>query len=220
MPEVKDYIKNIQDAERRFIENPVEITKRADSINDDIEEKAGGYAAKFNTRTKIGSWYEEEILPGAFDDVLENDVRCLKNHDPNLLLARTTSGTLVLSVDEVGLRYEFQIPDRTVGRDLSNELDTGDISQSSFAFTVKEEIWIEREDDIPLRQIKKMKRLYDVAPVTYPAYQDTSVAKRSHDAYVKEHNTTPAKAEESQNQNQSRAFDEFDAQYMFNQNNQ
>lgn len=188
MSKNKDYIKNIEGAERRYFTGAVTIEKRADGE----EEKPAvieGYAALFNSPTEIGSWFREEILPGAFDDVLKDDVRCLFNHNPNNVLARSQDGkgTLTLSVDSKGLKYSYETPNRTYARDLADAIESGDVSQSSFGFTVAESVWIENDDEeTDLRQIKKVKQLYDVSPVTYPAYQDTSVAKRSHDAFVLE----------------------------------
>jgi HK97 family phage prohead protease len=108
-----------------------------------------------------------------------------------MLLARTGSGTLTLSVDERGLRYEFDAPNTTAGNDLLEMLKRGDVSQSSFAFTVKDEKWDEVKAEMPIRTITKVKRLYDVSPVTYPAYPDTTVAKRSLDAAKKQEQPEP-----------------------------
>jgi len=148
--------------------------------------KVVGYAAVYDKDSEIMWGFRERIAPGAFDDVLQDDVRALFNHDTNMLLARTTSGTLRLSVDDNGLRYEFDAPNTTAGNDLLEMLRRGDVSQSSFGFTVDEEMWEEKAGDIPVRTIKKVKRLYDVSPVTYPAYPDTTVAKRSLEQFREE----------------------------------
>jgi len=214
MSKNEDYINQFVDVERRFTPNPVTIQKRAEGDDENEVTIVTGYAAKFNKRTKIGSWFEEEILPGAFDDVLLDDVRCLKNHDANLVLARSNNGkgTLKLEVDEIGLKYTFSIPNRSVGRDLEDEIATGDISQSSFAFTAEEVIWIDREDEVSIRQIKKVGQLYDVSPVTYPAYQDTSIGKRAFDAHIANIEVkNPTQVDKNK-----RAFDVFDAQFQFN----
>ena len=84
-------------------------------------------------------------------------------------------------MDEKGLKYEFSVPDTSSGRDLLVSMDRGDITQSSFAFTVEDDSWEER-DGIDIRTINKVKRLYDVSPVSIPAYPDAndlSVAQRS-----------------------------------------
>lgn len=182
--ENKDYLKNIEGAERRFITPNLHLEKREEEEKPAIIE---GYAAMFNSRTNLG-WFEEEILPGAFDEVLNDDVRALFNHDPNLIVARSNKGegTLELFVDEKGLGYRFTPPDTTAGRDLQRNIELGLVTQSSFGFSISEQVWVERDGEPDLRQIKKLSRLYDVSPVTYPAYTDTSVAKRSHDAVIEE----------------------------------
>tara|TARA_R110001583_G_scaffold21308_3_gene80868 strand:+ start:21278 stop:21892 length:615 start_codon:yes stop_codon:yes gene_type:complete len=143
-----------------------------------------GYAAKFETRSRNLGGFVEVIKPGAFDDVLNDDVRALFNHDSNIVLGRTTSGTLKLTVDAVGLRYEITPPDSQTVKDLVLEpLKRGDINQSSFAFRVMSDgqHWDEDEDGVYVRTITKISRLSDVCPVTYPAYDDTEAATRSLD---------------------------------------
>jgi hypothetical protein len=186
MSKEKDYIAALENAERRFFVSPVTIEKREDS--EEGPSVIEGHAAKFNSRTNIANWFEEEILPGAFDDVLNDDVRCLFNHDPNQILARSVNGkgTLTLSIDEEGLKYRYETPDRSYAKDLEDAIAKGDVTQSSFAFRAKEVIWKERSDELDLRQIVKVERLYDVSPVTYPAYQDATVGKRSLDAFKAE----------------------------------
>lgn len=160
--------------------------------------KVMGYAAVFNSDSEEMWDFVERIAPGAFDGVLGDDVRALFNHDPSMLLARTSSGTLKLSVDEKGLRYEFEAPNTQAGNDLLEMLRRGDVSQSSFAFTVMDEKWDEVKDGMPVRTITKVKRLYDVSPVTYPAYPDTTAAMRSLEQYRKEHE--PKKEERAETQ--------------------
>ncbi len=141
-----------------------------------------GYAALFNSRTVLWDGYEEVIAKGAFDNVLKDDVRALFNHDPNLVLARTAANTLTIGVDDEGLWYEFELPNTTAGNDLLESMKRGDVTQSSFGFSISDSTWIEETKDgktVWLRTIKSLKRLYDVSPVTYPAYTDTSVALRS-----------------------------------------
>jgi HK97 family phage prohead protease len=152
-----------------------------------------GYAALFGSESDVLGWFVEEIAPGAFDDVLSDDVRALYNHDENLILARTASGTLELSIDERGLRYAFDAPNTTAGNDLLESIKRGDISQSSFGFRVRDDKWENMEMDQngkkmtkTKRTIMKVERLFDVSPVTFPAYPDTDVARRSMDARKKE----------------------------------
>lgn len=186
MSKEKDYIRAYEGAERRyFAGSEFRVEKRADEEDLNIVE---GYAALFNKPTVIADWYREEILPGAFDDVLDDDVRCLFNHDPNFILARSNKGkgTLELVLDSNGLLYRYTTPDRQFARDLQDAIEQGDVTQSSFAFRPKETKWTQVEGEMDLRQIVKLERLYDVSPVTYPAYTDTTVAKRSHDAFLTE----------------------------------
>ena len=147
---------------------------------DDDKATVVGYGAVFNSQSNDLGGFREFIAPGAFDGRLEDDVRFLVNHDANLILARTTNGTLRLSVDEKGLRYEADLPNTSTARDLMELLKNGTISQSSFAFTVEEDSW-EVKDGMNIRTIDKVSQLYDVSSVTYPAYNEasSSVALRS-----------------------------------------
>ena len=180
----QDYIKAFEGAERRYAVAEMRVEKRAEG--DAEVNVVEGYAALFNSVTTIGDWFREEIMQGAFDDVLQDDVRALFNHDANLILARTASKTLEIGVDEKGLWYRYTTPQRQYALDLVDAINAGDVSQSSFAFRAKEWTWVEKEGELSLRQITKVERLYDVSPVTYPAYSDTTVAKRSYDAFVQE----------------------------------
>ena len=139
-----------------------------------------GYGAVFNSMSNDLGGFREFIAPNAFEGRLEDDVRFLINHDANLILARTTNGTLRLSVDEKGLRYEADMPNTSTARDLMELLKNGTINQSSFAFTVEEDSW-EVKDGMNIRTIDKVSQLYDVSSVTYPAYNaaSSSVALRS-----------------------------------------
>lgn len=132
-------------------------------------------------------WYVEEVVSGAFDNVLNDDVRVLKNHDRNLILGRTKSGTAEIYINTAGnLEYKSEIPTkRSYGKDLIDELEKGDIDESSFAFYVEDSEWIERDsEEKPLWRILKVKLLLDVGPVTYGANPSTTVAKRSYDHYL------------------------------------
>lgn len=135
-----------------------------------------GHASLYNTRSEnLGGFYEY-IEAGAFTPELiaDSDVRALINHDQNLILGRTTSGTLRLQSDERGLKYEFDVPNTSYGNDLVVSMERGDINQSSFAFTVQEDDWSTDDDGNSIRTIKKINRLYDVSPVTYPAYPEAN----------------------------------------------
>lgn len=154
---------------------PVEAEFRADEETGVIS----GYAALFNSTTELWG-FREMIAPGAFTKTIKDgaDVRALFNHDPNYVLGRTKAGTLKIWEDERGLMYEISPQDTTVGKDLVSSIKRGDISQSSFGFTIEKEDWEIREGEPDLRIIREA-RLFDVSPVTYPAYEDTTVYSRS-----------------------------------------
>ena len=141
-----------------------------------------GHAAVYNQLSEDLGGFQERILPGAFDDVLGNDVRAFFNHDPNFILGRTSSGTLKLSTDKKGLNYSFDVPDTTAGRDLLVSMKRGDITQSSFAFQVEKDSWKDTSKGTEIRTIEKVSRLFDVSPVSIPAYptaNDLAIAQRS-----------------------------------------
>jgi HK97 family phage prohead protease len=110
------------------------------------------------------------------DSIGRDDIRALFNHDPNLVLGRNRSGTLRLSEDSEGLHYEVDMPDTSYARDLTEAMQRGDVSQSSFGFKVAGpdgQDFAEDEDGFPLRTLSKIS-LFDVSPVTYPAYTDST----------------------------------------------
>lgn len=155
---------------------------------DGPKKTIGGYAAIFNSRSaNFGSQREpvyEVIEPGAFRNVLSNDVRALVNHQGGLMtLARTKSGTLRISEDNIGLRYEFDVPDTQAGRDIYEIIKRGDIDKSSFGFRVEPkgqrfEMFEENGVEIVVRTITEFSELIDVSPVTFPAYEETIVEAR------------------------------------------
>jgi HK97 family phage prohead protease len=140
--------------------------------------KLVGYASVFNVESEDLGGFTEQIAPGAFRNVLAGnpDVRCLLNHDPNMLLGRTLNGTLVLREDANGLYYECTVPDTSAGRDVLTLAERGDISQSSFGFRIADEEW---SMDGTKRIIRSVSALYDVSPVTYPAYPTASAQARA-----------------------------------------
>ena len=151
-----------------------------------------GYAAKYETETNIGP-FMESISRGAFDNVLENDVRALINHDPSLVLGRTSAGTLELTSDDVGLKYRVKLGNQQYATDLYESIQRGDISQSSFAFTIKEQTWSE---DRSSRKVNEVAQLLDVSPVTYPAYKEATVVAREEEEEAKEIRTAEPKPSE------------------------
>ena len=142
-----------------------------------------GYGSVFNSMSNDLGGFREVIAPTAFEGRLEDDVRFLFNHDPNMLLARSTNGTLKMSVDKVGLRYEAQIPDTSTGRDVLTLLRNNTLNQNSFAFVVEDDSW-EVRDGMNIRTINKVSMLADISLVSYPAYNEAkTVALRSMEAW-------------------------------------
>jgi HK97 family phage prohead protease len=165
------------DAERRFTSVPVEI--RADSNKRTI----GGYAAKFERHSQNLGGFVERIAPSAFNKSRGNGwtgVIARYNHDDNMVLGTIGGGTLRLGVDEIGLTYEVDLP--KARSDIFELVQRGDVRQSSFAFAVDMDgdDWTTTDQGFPLRTLTSV-RLYDVAPVNTPAYEDTSVGLRSLD---------------------------------------
>ena len=144
----------------------------------------GGIAAVINSVTDLG-YFEEVIEEGAFDNALskEYDIRCLFNHEAELILGRTKASTCNVFVNGDGnLEYTW-IPDYENPTHMSvvRSIMRGDITQSSFAFTIKEQKWSEstKYGSMGKRTITMIEDLYDVSPVTYPAYADTEADARS-----------------------------------------
>lgn len=137
-----------------------------------------GHAAVFNREADIGGWFAESVAPGAFRRAIaEDDVRSLFNHDPSYILGRNRAGTLKLSEDEQGLLTTTSPPDTSYARDLLVSIERGDVSQMSFAFRVLREEWDET-GDVLKRKILEVE-LFDVSPVTFPAYTQTDVGLRA-----------------------------------------
>ena len=151
---------------------------------DDGKLKFRGHAAVFDEWTEIPSWsgsFMERIARGAFRKVLSDgaDVRFLINHD-GLPLARTAAGTMTLKEDTKGLRVDAELAPTTLARDLAVLLERGDISQMSFGFRVgKHEVEADEENETVKRTITEFSDLYDVSPVTFPAYEGTDAALRA-----------------------------------------
>lgn len=148
--------------------------------------KVEGYASVFNSRSKDLGGFTEIIDPAAFNGVIErSDVLALLNHDQDrgvLARSRKGVGSLTLTVDERGLHYSFDAPNTALGNELVEGLKRGDITTSSFAFTVAGERWDKDEDGRYVRTITQIDKLFDVSPVYNEAYEDTSVALRSLEA--------------------------------------
>lgn len=170
---------NNEKIERRFLK--MDVRAKQDGEKRYIE----GYAAVFNQETVIGSWFREMIEPGAFKRVLSEkpDVIAAYNHNWEAVLARTTNGTLTLWEDETGLGYRAEVNDNDPeALSVYAKVERGDVSQASFAFTVRAEKWVSPPNDskdLPLRSISEVDELYDVGPCPFGAYPQASAQARS-----------------------------------------
>lgn len=155
--------------ERRFTTGEFEV--RTTATGGVVVE---GHAAVFNRYSQDLGGFVEQVAPGAFTKTIqEADVRALFNHDPNQVLGRNKAGTLRLSEDTLGLLYQVDLPDTSFARDLAVSMERGDVTQSSFGFRVMPngDDWSFTEGETPLRTLNELS-LFDVSPVTYPAYLD------------------------------------------------
>jgi HK97 family phage prohead protease len=146
------------------------------------QPKVEGYAAVFNNVTNIGS-FQEVIQRGAFKRSLAegDDVVCLIDHNPSLILGRRSAGSLTLEEDDKGLKFSCALPDTTVARDAYANLKAGNLRECSFGFFVDSEdgeTWTRNADGSMLRTLVSV-RLFDCSIVTFPAYDNTSASARN-----------------------------------------
>ena len=166
------------DLERRILPLEVRVERRENG-----QAVIRGHAAVFGQLSEDLGGFREQIMPGAFADAIQtDDVRALFNHDPNWVLGRNRSNTLTPAEDARGLAVDITPPDTQLVRDLVlTPMERGDITQMSFAFSVRPggQDWAKDDNGQVVRTLKRV-RLYDVSPVTYPAYPqtDVSVAQR------------------------------------------
>lgn len=167
----------MREIERRYTVTEFEVRSAGGATT--IE----GHAAVFNKLSQNLGGFVERVQPGAFTKTIkEADVRALFNHDPNQVLGRNVAGTLDLSEDSTGLLYRVTLGSRSYEQDLAESMSRGDVSQSSFSFDVPidGDSWDFSDQGVALRTLHEV-RLYDVSPVTYPAYldADSGLAKRA-----------------------------------------
>ena len=185
--------------ERLALSNEMaEVHAMRAGTNEDPHE-IRGYAAVFyngkpETEFRLFDDMVERIMPGAFDDVLASkpDVRGLFNHDPNKVLGRTSAGTMSLSVDDKGLAYRITLGQTTVALDVGAHVERGDVDGSSFAFQVQSQEF-RTEDGLDIREITKVEPLFDVGPVTFPAYEGTAAGFRATEDIAREVRAAVAK---------------------------
>lgn len=158
-----------------------------------------GYAAVFNSASR-DMGFTEYIDEGAFDGVLErSDVFAVLNHQPDKVLARWNKGvgSLKLSVDDRGLKYEFEAPHTDLGNAVLEFVKRNELTESSFAFVVEKDSW-EKIDGAYVRHINRISSLHDVSPCWTAAYADTSVSCRSFEVFKAEEERKEAEAKAEQ----------------------
>lgn len=159
--------------ERRTITQPLEFREEGNAL------VATGLGIVYGKRSQNLGGFQEVVRAGAAKKTIqESDISALFNHDPNLLLGRRSNGTLRLEETEEGVRYEIDLPNTTVGRDVAELLRRGDITGSSFGFRAISDEWGETEDGFPLRTLTEVS-VRDVGMVTHPAYLQTEATLKT-----------------------------------------
>ncbi len=183
--------------ERRCVRSTTaRIQERQDGGSTLFGHAAVYYDGSPETQFELWPGVVERIMPRAFDRaVKEDDVRALFNHDPSMVLGRKSAKTLSLSADSRGLGYEISLGESSVAKDTRDFVRRGEVTGSSFSFITTDERWV-KEEGLEVRQILGV-QLFDVGPVTFPAYEGTTAgarglaavaafddAKRSREAWV------------------------------------
>jgi len=181
----------MEQIERRQIVEGLQIEDRGEGK----EKGITGLGIVFNKRSVNLGGFVEIIKPEAVRDIDWTDVVSMVNHDSNRTVGRNPD-TLSIKVEKNGVRYTIEPSELSYYRDLSISVSRGDIKGSSFGFMVETdgEDWTEDESGLVVRTITKFRKIYDISPVVFPAYPDTTAAKRSLDAYMdakKPKNTYP-----------------------------
>lgn len=167
--------------ERRNMELELRVVE-----DENKKPKISGHAAVFNKLSEPLFGFREKIAPGTFSKTIKkDDVRALFNHDANYVLGRNKAKTLRMKEDEEGLYIEIDPPDTQWARDLQESIRRGDISQMSFGFITLADEWEHKPGKESIRTLTEVK-LFDVSPVTYPAYPETTVKVRDYINALKE----------------------------------
>jgi hypothetical protein len=146
---------------------------------------AEGMAILYNDEVVLWSMKDLEereiILPGAAEKSLQNDDwRAVWNHRNEIVLGRQSSGTLEAEETEQGVRVTIHFPDSEEGRSKFYSIQRGDVKEMSFAFIpveYKEERIVEGDKTI-FRTVISELQVFEVSPVTFPAYEKTTISAR------------------------------------------
>ncbi|MDH5083513.1 HK97 family phage prohead protease [Clostridium perfringens] len=168
---------------RKFIVTDLETR----TLEDTEEKVISGYINKFNTRSQYMGFYEE-VAKGAFDKTLADghNIYAMYNHNSDMILGSTRSGSLKLNTDNIGLHFELRInPNISYASDIAELVKSGDLEGCSFGFWVTDDEWTYTEDKIDLRIIKELE-LIEVTITPFPAYLDSEASCRSFDLHNEE----------------------------------
>ena len=137
-----------------------------------------GHGAVFEQQS-LDIGFIEVLQRGAFDKTDFTDVRMLNDHISHMILARTKSGTLSVSIDETGLFYRGDVADTSYGKDLLISVGRRDVDQSSYGFSLapKGDEWEYRDGQV-YRYLHDIRSVVDVSPTAFPAYPQTHIDKR------------------------------------------
>lgn len=159
--------------ERRIVDAQMEVQAEGEK-----PRRLVGYASVFDQLSVVIWGFREKVAKGAFAGTVGDDIRALWNHDTAYVLGRTTAGTLTLGEDDHGLWVEITPPDTPLAQSFLASVERGDVSQMSIGFNVLEDTWDEDDEGQMIRTVTKIK-LYEVSPVTFPAYPQTEIGLRS-----------------------------------------
>jgi HK97 family phage prohead protease len=172
---------NKQHREQRSFPCSAKLELRA---GDNGQQRLTGYFIEWEQKSNpIWGYFREKFAKGAFRNLDSPDICALWQHDQRQPLARQSAGTLILQEDSVGVRFDFEVdPEISWHRDAIRSIQRGDVTQMSFMFTVPweegAEIWDESDPSMPVRTVHKAD-LYEISPVTWAAYPQTTVGVRS-----------------------------------------
>lgn len=160
--------------DKRYIN--IQELRTSDEDNNPVIE---GYFAVFGDIYEVWDGATESIAPGAFDESISGDVRSLYNHNDDLVLGRTSAGTMELRQDSHGLWGRVKInTNDTEAMNAYERIKRGDITGCSFGFNIAEENTEIRDDGTVHWTITKVNPLYEISPCTFPAYEATHVSAR------------------------------------------
>lgn len=165
----------------------------------DGAQKLSGYFIEWDKLSNpIMGLFQEKFQRGAFQN-LDGDIKALWQHDPSKVMGRTTNGTLNISEDERGAKFEITPdPNITWHQDAVRSIQRGDVSEMSFMFVADNDEWDDSNPDMAIRTVTEA-RLYEVSPVTFPAYPQTSVGVRSAQDVFKRYSEQRSNKEKDEN---------------------